>query len=117
MKTFCFDLDGVICKTKGNKYSSAKPIKKVINMINQLYDNNKIIIYTARFMGRSNDRPNLAKKKGFKFTKNQLKKWNLKYHKLIMGKPSYDIFIDDKNLEFSKNWLIKFKRKFKKEFK
>ena len=68
-------------------------------------------------MGRSNDRPNLAKKKGFKFTKNQLKKWNLKYHKLIMGKPSYDIFIDDKNLEFSKNWLIKFKRKFKKEFK
>ena len=33
-----------------------------------------------------------------------------------MGKPSYDVFIDDKNLEFSKNWLIKFKKKFKKEF-
>ena len=58
----------------------------------------------------------LQKKRGYKLTKKQLKNWNLKYHKLIMGKPSYDVFIDDKNLEFSKNWLIKFKKKFKKEF-
>ena len=38
MKIFCFDLDGVICKTKQNKYSSAKPIKKVIDLINKLYE-------------------------------------------------------------------------------
>ena len=53
----------------------------------------------------------VLQKKGYKLTKKQLKKWNLKYHKLIMGKPSYDVFVDDKNFEFSKNWLIKFKKK------
>ena len=37
MKTFCFDLDGVICKTKKNNYKSAKPIKKIITLINKLY--------------------------------------------------------------------------------
>ena len=116
MKIFCFDLDGIICKTKQNKYSSAKPIKKVIDLINKLYEKNKIIIFTARFMGRSGDQVGLAKRRGYKLTKKQLKNWNLKYHKLIMGKPSYDVFIDDKNLEFSKNWLIKFKKRFKKEF-
>ena len=63
MKTFCFDLDGVICKTKEINIALLNQSKKVINMINQLYDNNKIIIFTARFMGRSNDRPNLAKKR------------------------------------------------------
>ena len=45
-----------------------------------------------------------AKKKGYNFTKIQLKKWNLKYHNLIFGKPSYDLFIDDKNLSFTNNW-------------
>ena len=55
-------------------------------------------------MGRNKERVNLAKKNGLKLTKYQLNKWKLKYHKLIMGKPSYDIFIDDKNLSFKKNW-------------
>ena len=32
----------------------------------------------------------------YDFTKRQIDSWNLKYHKLIMGKPQFDIFIDDK---------------------
>jgi hypothetical protein len=35
------------------------------------------------------------------------KKWNLKYNELIMGKPSFDIYIDDKNLGFQKSTWIK----------
>ena len=35
------------------------------------------------------------------------------HHKLIMGKPSYDLFIDDKNFEFNKNWSKKLKRTYK----
>ena len=46
----------------------------------------------------------LAKKNGLALTKNQLNRWGLKYHKLIMGNPSYDFFVDDKNLDFKKNW-------------
>ena len=41
---------------------------------------------------------------GFQFTKKQLKKWGVKYHKLIMGKPSYDLIIDDKSIFFKKKW-------------
>ena len=55
-------------------------------------------------MGRNNDNANKAKKEGYNFTKKQLNKWGLKYHLLIMGKPSYDYFIDDKSLNFNKNW-------------
>ena len=52
-----------------------------------------------------------AKKQGYKFTKIQLKKWKLKYHELIFGKPSYDIYIDDKSIFFDKNWTEKLKKK------
>ena len=38
-------------------------------------------------MGRNNENKLLAKN-GLALTKNQLNRWGLKYHKLIMGKPS-----------------------------
>ena len=50
---------------------------------------------------------NVLKKKGFLKTKKQLKKWKVRYHELIMGKPSYDILIDDKSLNFNKIGLLK----------
>jgi FMN phosphatase YigB (HAD superfamily) len=104
-KIICFDLDNTLCKTEKNYYRKSKPIRKKILLVNNLYDRGFIIkIFTARFMGRSKENTILAKKKGYKFTKKQLDKWNLKYHYLIFGKPSYDLFIDDKNLGFQKNW-------------
>ena len=30
-----------------------------------------------------------------------------------MGKPSFDVYIDDKNLEFKKNWINQLKKKLK----
>jgi hypothetical protein len=44
------------------------------------------------------------KEKFYKLTMKQLKSWRLNYHKLILGKPSYDILIDDKSLFYKKNW-------------
>ena len=55
-------------------------------------------------MGRNNDNAKRAKRDGLKFTKSQLKKWKVNYNKLIMGKPSYDLLIDDKCIFFKKNW-------------
>ena len=52
-------------------------------------------------MGRTNENVNLAKK-GYKFTLNQLNKWGLKFHKLVFGKPSYDVIVDDKCFHFKK---------------
>lgn len=111
-KTICFDLDNVICKTLGNDYKSSLPIKKNIKVVNRLYKKgNYIKIFTARFMGRTNDNAKKAKKLAEKITKYQLKKWNVNYHKLIFGKPSYDIYIDDKSFFFDKNWSKKLTKK------
>jgi histidinol phosphatase-like enzyme len=106
MKKYCFDIDGVICKTKKNKYKSSKPNFKVIKIINNLYDKgNYIIIFTSRYMGRNKENVKMAKKQGYNFTQAQLRSWRIKYHKLIFGKPSYDFFIDDKSIFFEKNWF------------
>ena len=61
-------------------------------------------------MGRYKDNRKRAYSEGFKKTFNQLKKWNLKFHKLIMGKPSFDIFVDDKAFGFKKNWYKSFQK-------
>lgn len=105
-KIICFDLDNVICRTPvDNNYNKSIPIKKNIKKINEIYNQGYYVkIFTARYMGRCRQNVNLAKKSGYKFTLNQLKKWNVKYHKLIFGKPSYDLFIDDKNLGHKNNW-------------
>ena len=55
-------------------------------------------------MGRSKENISLPKKRGFSLTVNQLKKWDVNYHFLILAKPTYDIFIDDKNLRYKDNW-------------
>jgi len=105
----CFDIDNIICTTKSNNYKFSKPKKKVIKIINDLYSKGFIIkIFTSRFMGRNNENVRLAKKQGFDLTKNQLKKWKINYHILIMGKPSYDMLIDDKTLGFRSNWYNSF---------
>ena len=57
-----------------------------------------IKIFTARYMYRNKDNINKAKKEGFQKTKIRLKKWNVNYNKLIFGKPSFDLYIDDKSL-------------------
>ena len=104
-KIICFDLDGVLCVTHNGNYLKAKPIKKNILLVNKLYSNGyKIKIFTARYMGRSKDKRGLAIPRAKKITLKQLKLWNVNYHNLIFGKPSYDILIDDKALFFVKNW-------------
>jgi len=112
LKIICFDLDNVLCITQKNFYKKSKPIKKAIKFVNFLFQNGYYIkIFTSRFMGRNNEKVFKAKKQGYEFTKKQLLVWGLKYNKLIFGKPSYDLFIDDKNLNFNKNWIKNLKKK------
>ena len=65
-------------------------------------------------MGRNNDNIIKARKQGKKLTKMQLKKWKVKFTKLIMGKPSYDIFVDDKAYGFKKSWINNIEKKYLK---
>ena len=105
IKTFCFDVDNTICRTKGSCYSRSKPINKAVKIINLLHKEGHIIkLYTARYMGRNKDSVLKSKKQGLNLIVKQLKKWGVNYKSLHMGKPSFDFLIDDKSIFFKKNW-------------
>jgi hypothetical protein len=105
LKTYVIDIDGTICDNgscETCKYEGSTPIKDRIDIINQLYDEgNTIKYFTARGMGRYKDDSEKAKEKFYNLTKMQLKIWGCKYHELILGKPSGDIYIDDKGVNVS----------------
>ena len=103
-KVFCFDIDGIICKTIDSNYIKAKPNFKTIKLINELYKKNKIIIFTSRYMGRNKDNVTKAKTQGYNSTFKQLKKWGVNFHELKFGKPSFDYVIDDKSIFFKNSW-------------
>ena len=88
-KEIYVDIDKTICKTDGMNYEEAIPIEENIRVINNLYEKGHNITYwTAR-----------GTKSGINFfevTEQQLRNWGAKYHSLKMGKPAYDLLIDDK---------------------
>ena len=89
------DIDDTIChyRTESDKldYQNAVPYENRIQKINDLYDKgNQIAYWTAR--------GTVTQKLWFDTTYQQLKKWGCKFHELKMGKPVYDLFIDDKNI-------------------
>lgn len=91
------DIDETICHSpNAPDYTISTPIKKNIARANKLYDGGHTIVYwTAR--------GTLTKIDWREHTKQQLKSWGVKYHKLKFNKPAYDIFIDDKNINV-KDW-------------
>lgn len=95
--TYVFDIDGTICSLTNGNYGFAIPYMKRIKKINQLYDEGHTIIFqTARGMGRSNNNSEFANKEFYEMTRSQLTGWGVKFHDLFLGKPSGDIYIDDK---------------------
>lgn len=96
--TYFIDIDDTICTLKKPRcYESAEPIPKAIAKVNKLYEaGHKIVFWTARGTLSGIDWREL--------TEDQLSEWGVKYHELRFGKPVYDIFIDDKNIN-SIDWL------------
>ena len=86
------DIDETICRTPETRdYKFAIPIRDNILKMNELYDaGNTIVYWTARGTGSGIDWSEVTKK--------QFEKWGVKYHELKFGKPIYDLFIDDKNI-------------------
>ena len=96
---YVFDLDGTLCTNTDGDYSMAEPLIARVEKVNKLFDEgNQIVILTARGMGSTNNNPELAKLKWEEFTKEQLASWGLKYHLLFLGKPSGDLYVDDKGV-------------------
>ena len=95
--TYVFDIDGTLCSLTNGKYEEALPFKNRIETVNSLYNQgHRIILNTARGMGRTKNNQQQANEMIRKLTEDQLKSWGVKYHQLFMGKPSGDAYIDDK---------------------
>jgi len=108
MKYF-IDLDNILCKTIESDYINSIPIKERIEYVNKLkLDGNHITIWTVR--------GSLSKIDYRKLTEEQLSNWDIKYDELLMEKPDYDIYIDDKSFNVDTLWTIpKVNDKSKKE--
>ena len=86
---YMIDIDGTICNSNNSMYKSSYPYPTRIEYVNKLYDEGHTIIYwTARGATTGLDWSEL--------TKTQLDSWGCKYHELRMGKPMYDVWVDDK---------------------
>jgi uncharacterized HAD superfamily protein len=85
---YVIDIDGTIC-TQEDDYEDAKPLKENIERFNKLYDEGHTVWYfTARGTETGID--------WTETTKTQFEKWGVKYHELLFGKPSADVYIDDR---------------------
>ena len=85
------DIDNTIFYTNSMNYEESQPNKYLINIANDLYNKGHTIVYwTARGTKTGIDWYNLTKK--------QLDDAGVLYHELKMGKPAYDLLIDDKSV-------------------
>ena len=88
MKVIAVDLDGVLCEEgpwTPEGIINRRPKPENIELVNRLYDEgNFIVIWTGR---REEDRP---------YTEAWLKAHRVKYHVLVMNKPYYDIYIEER---------------------
>ena len=87
---YVIDIDDTICKEEG-PVVGRKPFVNRIEKINKMYDEGHTIVYwSARGSGSGKDWSEV--------TKEQFKRYGVKHHTLKFGKPVYDLFIDDKNI-------------------
>ena len=86
------DIDETICTHDEKRYyPDAKPLYDRINVINDLYEAGHTIVYwTARGA--------ITGKDWFDLTVSQLNEWGAKFHSVELGKPHYDLYIDDKSI-------------------
>ena len=96
---YIFDIDGTVCYNNNGDYYNSKPMNNRIEKINDLYaQGNEICFFTARGMSRNKGDVSKCYNDFYVLTYNQLKKWGVKFHSLVLGKPSGDVYVDDKGV-------------------
>ena len=90
MKKYFVDLDNTLCRSSNSEYAVSEPIQERIDFVNRLKsEGNHITIWTARGATSGIDHTELTRK--------QLAEWDIHYDELLMGKPHYDVYLDDKS--------------------
>ena len=86
---YIIDIDGTICTKTNSDYCKSEPIFNNIEYFNNLYEKgNEVHYWTSRGI--------LSGKNWDELTVNQLNSWGVKYNTINMGKPHYDVWIDDR---------------------
>jgi hypothetical protein len=101
---YYIDLDNTLCHTINSNYEKSTPIIERIEYVNSLKQaGNHITIWTARGSTSGINHEELTKK--------QLGEWNIKYDQLLMKKPDYDVYYDDKSFNIDTVLPVKNKEK------
>lgn len=104
--TYILDIDGTICQAELQEdgtydYPNAISFPRVIDRINELHEaGNKIILFTARGMRTHKGNTKKIRENVQPVLEDWLKRHNVNYHKLIVGKPWGEnvIYVDNRNL-------------------
>ena len=112
------DIDKTICSFPAHTmdfstdsapiYKTAEPILENIAKVNKMYDQgHTIVFWTARgcFGHSSKNKDKVSNI--FNLTMNQLKEWKVKFHEVRLGKPYFDILIDDRTINSITDWTPK----------
>lgn len=100
-KKLVVDLDGTLCTiTTGlNKYFEAEPKQDVIDAVNKMWlEGWHVTVFTARGMETCDGDPELAYETWHKFTYLWLREHRVCFDILKFGKPSADLYLDDKSM-------------------
>lgn len=86
MKRIGVDIDGMLCEEgPASERMFAEPNKEVVDLVNQAHwDGHTVIIFTARGWP------------DYRMTEAWLRKHGVQYSLLLMGKPNFDILLDDR---------------------
>jgi len=88
-----FDIDNTLVEngTPDNEFLDADPIEEMIDLVNMLYDEgHEIFLFTSRSSI-------YGQKKQEEWLRNEM---GIKFHYLYMNKPLFDIFIDDRAIDW-----------------
>src|SRR4051794_6235327 len=97
MGTLCFDLDGTLCANTFGDYAAARPFPWAIKRVAELAAaGHRIVILTARGSATGIDWGDV--------TRAQLEEWGVMYDELRFGKPSADVYVDDRAVN-AEAWL------------
>tara|TARA_R110002051_G_scaffold275653_3_gene336618 strand:+ start:1579 stop:1935 length:357 start_codon:yes stop_codon:yes gene_type:complete len=104
----CIDIDGTIVPTREQtqKYEDLVPFDNAVTVIQQLKKKGHIIILlTARHMATCNNNIGEIVAKQGNILIPWLNKWKIPYDELHFGKPLADIYVDDRGIPFTGNWI------------
>lgn len=93
------DVDDTILFTENRDYANSRPNQPVIDGLRKLERNGwKIVLMTARGMGRSNGDIELVRKEVLAEIERFVEKYDVPCHEIVLAKPFANAYIDDKAL-------------------